>query len=70
MYNYNLSIQLIICIYTLIKTYLHLQLGRTPELFVFFITGIQLNKENIQTNIIITVTDDFSLNFFNLIEDD
>ena len=54
----------------LINTYLHLQLGRTPELLVFLITGIQLNKSIIQTQSIITITDDFFLNFFSLIENE
>ena len=49
---------------------MHLQLGRTPELFVFLITVIQLNKAIIQTHNIITTTDDFFLNFFSLIENE
>ena len=47
---------------------MHLQLGYSPEFFVFIITGIQLIKAIIQTHIIITITDDFFLNFLNLIE--
>ena len=49
---------------------MHLQLGYSPEFFVFLITGTQLNRAIIQTHIIIIDTDDFFRNFFNLIENE
>ena len=52
------------------KTYLHLQLGHSPEFFVFLITEIQLKRAIIQTHIIIINTDDFFLSFLNLIENE